>query len=206
MQLPRGRFHRLLKSTTSHNLMEEMASARFTGICTIILGRESAVLVLNEGLVVLAEYGGIKGQHALDAVLKSEESEAAAELNLLTPEQLRLAREFNEPFAIADKVKRPSPAKNTDGRANPTAGSMGSTPAQKHRREPAGEQQKNSVPGRKPEDWGVTASPSGDDDIEMLIQNMEEMDMEQFISSFRVSCKDMLRRIHLDHLIQEKDT
>jgi hypothetical protein len=34
-----------------------MASARFTGICTIVLGSESVILVLKEGLVVLAEYG-----------------------------------------------------------------------------------------------------------------------------------------------------
>ena len=92
MQLPRGRFHRLIKSTTSRVLIEEMASARFTGICTIVPGEKSAVLVLNEGLVVLAEYGGIRGQHALDAV-SNDESEAAAELNLLTPEQVQLARE-----------------------------------------------------------------------------------------------------------------
>ena len=99
MQLPRGRFHRLIKSTTTRVLIEEMASARFTGICTIVPGEKSAVLVLNEGLVVLAEYGGIRGQHALDAV-SNDESEAAAELNLLTPEQVQLAREFNQPCAI----------------------------------------------------------------------------------------------------------
>ncbi|MFY1645143.1 hypothetical protein ACK11Z_15535, partial [Methanoculleus bourgensis] len=64
MQLPRGQFHRLIKSTTSSALIEEMGSKRFTGICTIVLGGESAVLVLNEGLVVLAEYGGLKGQQA----------------------------------------------------------------------------------------------------------------------------------------------
>ena len=62
MQLPRGQFHRLIKSTTSRALIEEMGSKRFTGICTILLGNKSAVLVLNEGQVVLAEYGGIKGQ------------------------------------------------------------------------------------------------------------------------------------------------
>jgi hypothetical protein len=35
---------------------------------------------------------------------------------------------------------------------------------------------------------------------------MEEMDVEELVSSFRVNCKDMLKKIHLDHLIQEKDT
>ncbi|MBP7410509.1 hypothetical protein [Methanoculleus sp. 10] len=212
MQLPRGRFHRLLKSTTSRALIEEMASARFTGICTIVLGGESAVLVLNEGLVVLAEYGGMKGQHALDAVLKGEESEAAAELNLLTPEQLQLAREFNRPFTTASadtgKEKRPSPAKAALGGAKPPAGPIGSTaaPAPKRRPEPAGEGQKIPMPGAKPVQEAAATPPSGSDDIEMLIRNMEEMDIEQLVSSFRVNCKDMLRKIHLDHLIQDGDT
>lgn len=212
MQLPRGRFHRLLKSTTSRALIEEMASARFTGICTIVLGGESAVLVLNEGLVVLAEYGGMKGQHALDAVLKGEESEAAAELNLLTPEQLQLAREFNRPFTTASadtsKEKRPSPAKAALGGAKPPAGPIGSTaaPAPKRRPEPAREGQKIPMPGAKPVQEAAATPPSGSDDIEMLIRNMEEMDIEQLVSSFRVNCKDMLRKIHLDHLIQDGDT
>ena len=68
MQLPRGRFHRLIKSTTTHALIEEMDSTQFTGICTIVPGNESAVLVFNEGLVVLAEYGGIKGQQVLEMI------------------------------------------------------------------------------------------------------------------------------------------
>ena len=210
MQLPRGRFHRLIKSTTSRVLIEEMASARFTGICTIVPGEKSAVLVLNEGLVVLAEYGGIRGQHALDAV-SNDESEAAAELNLLTPEQVQLAREFNQPYAIdagdAGREKRTSPTKPAPGGGRPLAGVAEPTAAcsPEHRAEPTGEGHRIPMPGTRPVQEMVAATPSGNDEIDMLIQNMEKMDVEQLISNFRINCKEMLRNIHLDHLIQDGD-
>jgi len=209
MQLPRGRFHRLLKSTTSRALIEEMGSARFTGICTIVLGRESVILVLKEGLVVLAEYGGMKGQHALDAALADGESEAAAELNILTDEQIRLALEFNKPFATAEtaKERRSSPARAASGGAKPSAEPKGAAPAPLPRRrpEPAVERHGIPMPGVKPVQ-AAGVPQSGNDEIDVLIQNMENMDVDQLVNDFRVNCKDILRRIHLDHLIRDEDT
>ena len=213
MQLPRGRFHTLLKSTTPRALMEEMTSTRFTGICTIILDGMSAVLVLNEGLVVLAEYGGIRGEHALDVILKGEESEAAAELNLLTPDQLQLAREFNKPFEIPDadagKKKRPAPSKPIREDVGPSTGTKSSpvAPGSRDSSKPAEERPEIPISGREQSTQEAPAThPSEGDDIEILIRNMEEMNIDQFISTFRVNCKDILKKIHLDHLIQDKDT
>ncbi len=209
MQLPRGRFHRLLKSTTSRDLIEEMGSARFTGICTIVLGRESVILVLNEGLVVLAEYGGMKGQHALDAALADGGSEAAAEMNILTPEQIQLALEFNRPFATVEtgKEKRTSPARAASGAAKPSAEPKGAVPAHLpgRRPEPAAVRHGIPMPGVK-RVQATGASQPGSDEIDTLIQNMENMDVDQLVNDFRVNCKDILRRIHLDHLIQDEDT
>ncbi|MDV2482270.1 hypothetical protein F8E02_09720 [Methanoculleus sp. Wushi-C6] len=206
MQLPRGRFHRLLKSTTSRVLIEEMGSTRFTGICTIVLGNESVILVLNEGLVVLAEYGGMKGRHALDAALEDGGSEAAAELNILTTEQVQLALEFNKLFATAEtgKEKRSSPARAASGGTKPSAGPRGAGAAfvPKRRPEPPAERQGIPMPGVKP----AQAPEPGNDEIDTLVQNMESMDVDQLVNDFRVNCKDILRRIHLDHLIQDQDT
>ncbi|WP_292728379.1 hypothetical protein [Methanoculleus sp.] len=210
MQLPRGRFHRLLKSTTSRALVEEMGSAQFTGICTIVLGSESATLVLNEGQVVLAEQGDLKGQHVLDAMLKGEENEVAAELNLLTPEQVRLALEFNRPCTAGDPAGqgRPSPGKATPGGTRPSAApkkAIAVASPKRRQEQPAGVHH-IPMPGVKSVKETAEASQSGSDEIDTLVQNMEEMDVDQLVSSFRVNCKDMLRRIHLDHLIQDKET
>ena len=206
MQLPRGRFHRLLKSTTSRALVEEMGSTRFTGICTIVLDSRSATLVLNEGLVVLAEYGDMKGQEVLDTLLQGEETEVAAELNILTPEQVRLALEFNSPFSTGDtdtgRQKRPASGKTSPGGTRKA--NEASLP--KHRPEQTAELHRIPVPGVKPVQKTVEASQSGNNEVDTLVRNMEEMDVEQLVSSFRVNCKDVLRRIHLDHLIQDEDT
>jgi len=61
------------------------------------------------------------------------------------------------------------------------------------------------MPGTRPVQEMVAATPSGNDEIDMLIQNMEKMDVEQLISNFRINCKEMLRNIHLDHLTQDGD-
>jgi hypothetical protein len=212
MQLPRGRFQRLIKSTTSRALTEEMGSTQFTGVCTIVLGSESATLVLNEGLVVLAEYGDMKGQHVPDAILEGSETEVAAELNTLTPEQVKLALEFNRPFATGDsdagRRKRPSPGKTAFDGTKPSTWlkKAGTAPSPKHPPESHAEMHRIPMPGVKPMQETAEASQSGDDEIEMLVQKMDEMDVEQLVSSFRINCKDMLRNIHLDHLIQDKDT
>lgn len=210
MQLPRGRFHRLIKSTTTRALTNEINAERFTGICTIVLGSESAILVLNDGEVVLAEYGGMKGQHALDTVLDGEEDEVAAELNLLTPDQVRLALEFNPLFAIETPGRsgRPSAGKGAPGRtAPPTAQkSIDAVSSSRRRPKPAAEVHHIPMPGVKPAQEKAEAPQSGGDEINELVQNMEEMDVEQLVGSFKLNCRDMLKKIHLDHLIKDKET
>jgi len=210
MQLPRGRFHRLIKSTTTRALIDEIIAEQFTGICTIVLGSESATLVLNDGQVVLAEYGGIKGQHALETALEGEENEVAAELNLLTPEQVRLALEFNPPFTIGTPGRsgRPSAGRGAPGGATPPAGpkGVGAVSSSRRRPKPAAEVHHIPMPGVKPAQETTEASQSGGDEIDALVQNMEEMDVEQLVGSFKLNCRDMLKKIHLDHLIKDKET
>jgi hypothetical protein len=199
MQLPRGRFHRLLKSTTPQSVLGEAGSTQFNGICTIAIGSDNAVLVFKEGKVLLAEYGGRKGQYALDEVMKSGEHEVAAELNLLSPEQIKLALEFNRPFTVeapgGTEERAPQEQKKT---ASPV-----SVPKVQPRPEVQG--QKLPLPKPKPEQKGASPTSSEHEDIDVLIQSMENMDVEQLVSSFRVNCKDMLKRIHMDHLIQDGD-
>jgi len=209
MQLPRGRFHRLIKSTTTRALIDECLAERFTGICTI-LGSETVTLVLNDGEVVLAEYGGIKKQHALDAALKGEENEVAAELNLLTPDQIRLALEFNPLFTIEtpERSGRPSTGKSAPERAAPptTPKSIGVVSSSRRRPKPVAEVHHIPMPGVKPEQEKAEAPQSGGDEIDELVQNMEEMDVEQLVGNFKQNCRDMLKKIHLDHLIKDKET
>lgn len=246
MQLPRGRFHKIIKSTATPALIEEMRVAKFTGICRIVLGSENATLVLNEGSVVLAEYGGLNGYQALDGVLGNEE-EAGAELNLLTPEQVRLSQEFNRQCAIevptSGKVGKSSPKRGVPEGAKPAApgkqpagsgihievkpvpdvkpaktSKAGTVPERSdtapgvgksssaHSPKPAAESQSIPWPGAKPtQETAETSQPEGDE-IDTLLRNMEEINIDHLVSNFRTNCKEMLKKIHLDHLIKENET
>lgn len=203
MQLPRGQFHRLLKSTTPRALIEEMGSKEFTGICTIIIDGESAVMVLEMGQVVLAEYGDIQGQQALDAILKEKDTEAETELNLLTPEQRQLALEFNRSAAI----RNPGTAKKQEAPPGRTASGGGERPSgRRHPPERPEEKTHIPTPGVKPLQERSAAPRSTDNEVDTLTQNMEDINIEQLVSKFRVSCRDMLHKLNLDHLIQDKET
>src|SRR5690606_1124006 len=153
--------------------IEEMGSKEFTGICTIIIDGESAVMVLEMGQVVLAEYGDIQGQQALDAVLKEKDTEAEAELNLLTPEQLQLALEFNRSAAI----RNPGTAKKQEAPPGRTASG-------------GGERVHIPTPGAKSLQEMSAAPRSTDNEVDTLTQNMEDINIEQLVSKFRVSCRD----------------
>lgn len=211
MQLPRGRFHRLIKSTTPRALMDEAISERFTGICTIVLGSESATLVLKDGQIMLAGYGAMKGQHALTAVLEREINDAAVEQNLLTPEQVQLALEFNSPYMIEKPGRsgRTPTGKSVPVETSPTTSreSKGTDTSSSSRQRPksAAEVHHIPMPGVKAAQKTTRTSQSGEDEFNALVQNMEEMDVEQLVGSFKVNCKDILKKIHLDHLIKDKD-
>ena len=50
------------------------------------------------------------------------------------------------------------------------------------------------MPRAKPGDERTVAPLPGDDELEMLLQNMEGMDIEHLVNSFKVNCKDMSKR------------
>jgi hypothetical protein len=188
--------------------MDEAISERFTGTCTIVLGSENAALVLKDGQIVLASYGNMKGQHALDAVLEREMNDAAVEQNILTPEQVQLALEFNPPYMI----KKPGRSGETPAEKNvpvetPPRRSKGADapPSSRQRPTPAAEVHHIPMPGVKAAQKTTRTSQSGKDEFNALVQNMEEIDIEQLVGSFKVNCKDILKKIHLDHLIKDKD-
>lgn len=205
MQLPRGTFHRLYKSVTLRSLKDELASTQFTGYCSIALGKESAILVFDRGQVLLAECGAEKGQQALDDLRRNEEREAAAELNHLTPEQINLAQEFNRPCSTE------SPKAGDSGRASRVRSErqrQASSPKPgQGAKPPAPPAAAPHVRPGKATGGSIGASPAQEnqEDLNSVMQTIEEMDLEKLNSTFRANCKDMLRRINLEHLIQDGD-
>jgi len=228
MQLPRGSFYRIFKGITQSSLFHEMQHSGFTGTCTIAIASERGVLVVEGGTIVLAEYRHCIGQTALDEMQKSGDIDVSAELNAFTAAQMKLAREFNQGCTIrlASQESRKTPIKDAlPGKMrNPVPGEKAGfvkahsapkkvvkerpeTPNRSGGAMPAARSVKMPENSSSPPDQAGTreagdAAPDGDD-VNMLVERMEKMDVETIISSFRGNCKDMLRRMQLDHLIQD---
>ncbi len=213
MQLPRGKFHRIYKSVTLRSLTDELQTMQFTGYCTIAFGNESTILVYDRGQVLLAECGAKKGRSALDDVQGKWESEAAAELNILTPEQIELAREFNRASEIGTSRKSgtgaPAASRGENGgsRTPPVRVRPTERPVRPERVEAPSAVPKSRVPqgtAVQP-DRAAGVAPEQPEEVDTLVRMIEAMDIETLNSSFRANCKDLLRRIDLEHLIQDSD-
>ncbi|MDN7023493.1 hypothetical protein FGU65_01015 [Methanoculleus sp. FWC-SCC1] len=200
MQLPRGKFHRIYKSVTIRSLTDELQKTQFTGYCTIALGGESTILVYDRGQVLLAGCGAKQGQHALDDAKEKWDREATAELNILTSEQIKLTREFNRSFEIGAAVRGEKGTRG--GRVRATE----RPPARPERRtQPAPPTAPTERTSQGSTGRPVAADQGQHEELDALVQMIEAMDLETLNGSFRTDCKDLLRRIDLEHLIQDSD-
>lgn len=115
MQLPRGTFHSLKKSSTVASLLGELTASSFTGYCTIAVGNTVVSTVFEAGECILAHFGNDEGLAARERLKGMGEAEISAELYTLTPKQIQLALEFNPSMAmkaspIATPPAAPAPA------------------------------------------------------------------------------------------------
>ncbi|KUG20158.1 hypothetical protein ASZ90_010109 [hydrocarbon metagenome] len=112
----------------------------------------------------------------LEALQGDGTMEVSAELHTLTPMQMNLARDFNKSCSL-EALERSEKRPSARMQAGKTSPAWG-----------------NAIPAH-----------SRSDEIDSLMDRMGEMDMEKMVSSFRGSCRDLLQKIHLDHLIQDSE-
>jgi hypothetical protein len=112
MQLPRGTFREIKKHTRFGVLFEELQQTRFSGICTISLGKLNGIIVFKSGKRILAEYDNNIGDAAWDEFQKIVEETVDAALSTLDAAQIELSLEFNKSCRILNIGKAehlPSP-------------------------------------------------------------------------------------------------
>jgi hypothetical protein len=68
MRIPASDLQEVMKGIPLRTLLSELEKRRFTGYCATPIAGASALLVMEEGKYVLAEYRGIRGRDALDAI------------------------------------------------------------------------------------------------------------------------------------------
>jgi hypothetical protein len=68
MRIPASDRQEVMKGIPLRTLLSELEKRRFTGYCATPIAGASALLVMEEGKYILAEYRGIRGKDALESI------------------------------------------------------------------------------------------------------------------------------------------
>jgi hypothetical protein len=101
MQLPRGTFLSIKRSTKFGDLFSELHSVKFTGVCTISYKTGNGTVVFKHGKHILAEFQNTTGDTAWDNLQKIISDKGDASLSTLNEAQIQLSLEFNKTCIIA---------------------------------------------------------------------------------------------------------
>jgi hypothetical protein len=105
MQLPRGTFLNIKRSTKVGDLLAELQDMKFTGICSISSGNAIGTVVFKSGKRILAQYKDITGDAASEELQKIISEKVDASLSTLNEAQIQLSLEFNKTCLIAKSGK-----------------------------------------------------------------------------------------------------
>jgi hypothetical protein len=100
MDIPRGNFSSIRRDIPLSSILAEVAETLFSGHAMVNYGGTSISLVFSEGACILAEYQGLQGAPAWEAI-KNLDGSVEVALYLLTGPQIRLAAEFNAKATVS---------------------------------------------------------------------------------------------------------
>jgi hypothetical protein len=119
MQIPPSERQEVMKGIPLRTLLSELEKRRFTGYCAMPIAGANALLVLEEGKYILAEYRGIHGKDALMSIRSIGDPVVDVVIAPSDRDQLAAMRKMNEPFLV-DPPRQPGSAQGTDLRASTT--------------------------------------------------------------------------------------
>jgi hypothetical protein len=110
MQLPRGTFLTIKRSTKFGDLFSELHEMKFTGVCTISYKTGNGTIVFKHGRRILAEFQNTSGDSAWETLQKIISEKADASLSSLSEAQIQLSLEFNKTCLVTTGTKTEIPA------------------------------------------------------------------------------------------------
>jgi hypothetical protein len=119
MKIPPSEQQEVMKGIPLRTLLSELEKRRFTGYCAMPIAGASALLVLEEGRYILAEYRGIRGRDALISIRLIGDPPVDVVIAPSDRDQLAAMREMNEPFLV-DPPHLPVSGRGSDARASTT--------------------------------------------------------------------------------------
>ncbi|MEN6396459.1 MAG: hypothetical protein ABFC78_08255 [Methanoregula sp.] len=219
MQLPRGTFREIQKNQKAGTVLEELERELFSGICSISCRDTVSTLVLRSGKCILAEYDTFKGDTALEHLLTALTDENIdTALSTLTETQIQLSLEFNTTSRITKIGQTRSISRKPRHAAGqvtqrPVVRKSGPTPAGTNA--PSHPAPKNPVkvipkssktaPAPFPKEDEIPPGGTPDDDKEIDLETLDSLNIEQMTDKIRDECKIMVKNLHMDHLMDQKD-
>jgi hypothetical protein len=228
MQLPRGKFRSVIKGVALNSLIQELAEVRYTGVITITREHEVISLAIQRGRYILAEYGSLRSDPAWEAINALGEAIIDAILADFSDAELKLAIEFNEPYLLSsqiltrvfraprERVKEPlppeKPAEPASAAPGPPLPKMDTAPAEGTPLGAPGVWAKAEAAHAVAEAAGLgggEASPAdGYDELALLHMEMsalDDVDVEHIATKIRKNAKGIVKKLHLGHLMTEKE-
>jgi hypothetical protein len=229
MQLPRGTFRSIRKGVNFSDVLAELASSRFTGMCTISSATLNGTLVFRSGVCVLAKIQNFYGDKGWAALTEQPDQILDLAISDFNTAQIQLALDFNK-NAMVHTATAPSPHKTAPPMAAVRTGERPSRESVKHASPPKKEQKKHEIsnaPATSPAASAgtppvheervtpvaaggeipavpdtVPEKTSGSSD-ELDLEMFDKMDLDDVALKIRKDCKIILKQLQLDHLTEK---
>jgi len=203
MKIPPSERQEVMKGIPLRTLLSELEKRRFTGYCAMPIAGANALLVLEEGKYILAEYRGIRGKDALVSIRSIGDPAVDVVIAPSDRDQLAEMRKMNEPFLV-EPPPHPGFPRGTDVRASATVirpVNIGGGPGRpvkvvavqtrrvEEKVHPAPAARKEKVPG-------VKAAPGQAERLDRKgLDHLKSMR-----DSFKTDAADLLSELNLGHL------
>jgi hypothetical protein len=207
MKIPPSEQQEVMKGIPLRTLLRELEKRRFTGYCAMPIAGASALLVLEEGKYMLAEYRGIRGRDALMSIRSI--GDPAVDVVIAPSSKVQVAEMMrtNEPFLV-DPMHQPGSAQGTGVRASTTVirpviigGGTGKpvkviavqTRKEEEKVQPSPAARKGKVPA-------VKAAPGHAERLDRKgLDHLKAMR-----DSFKTDAADLLSELNLGHLVANR--
>ena len=227
MQLPRGKFRSIKKGVPLGDVIDEMATSKFSGICSFSSNTVNGTMVFKGGLVILAKVHDQYGDPAMIEARLVVGQVIDAVLSDLDGTQMQLALEFNK-HAFVQKTgnwegvsiqkAKLSPVHDSKKKRTPET-ELKSKPKEKDfiqsvpvspaspavPSRPEKEMTAENLPGtQKPPHQGQNGSREPPlSPAEKEFETFDSMDLEDVARKIRRDSKIILKQLELDHLIEK---
>jgi hypothetical protein len=211
MQIPASDRQEVMKGVPLRTLLSELEKRRFTGYCAMPIAGAGALLVMEEGRYILAEYRGIRGRDALESIRLIGNPDVDVVIAPSSKAQVAGMMKTNEPFLV-DPPRQPgsggTPASPSTTIIRPV--SIGGGPGKPVRviAVQTGKREEKAEPvphrGRREKVPAGRAAPGQAGQPERSLDRKGLEHIKSLRDSFKTDAAELLSELNLGHLVASR--